>query len=451
MMQALKRQLKQLLILSPPRILIAGFALIIFIGSLLLMQPFATADGAGTRWIDALFTATSAACVTGLVVVDTGTHYSTAGQVIILILIQIGGLGFMTMATLFSLVLRKRISLKERLLLQEAMNQGSMEGIVRLIRRVLLYSFVIEACGALLYAIRFMYEMPPGRALYLGVFHAISMFNNAGFDIMGDYRSMTEYVNDPLINLVTVTLIILGGLGFIVLSDLMDFRRKRRLTLHSKVVLLASGGLVAIGAIVIFLFEFANAKTMGPLDLGGKLFASLFQSVATRTAGPNSVDIGAMTQASLFFMIILMFIGASPGSTGGGIKTTTFTALAAAMWAMLRGKEDIVLFRSRLAKERILKALTITMLSIAIVLLGAMILSTLEDRDFLRILFETVSAFGTVGLSTGITPGLHDASKIVLSMMMFAGRLGPLTMAYALRPKQSKESYKHPEGKIIIG
>ncbi|OXM13049.1 TrkH family potassium uptake protein [Paenibacillus herberti] len=450
-MSAWKPQLRQLLIPSPPRILIAGFALIILIGSLLLMQPFATADGAGTRWIDALFTATSAACVTGLVVVDTGTHYSTAGQAIILILIQVGGLGFMTMATLFAIMLRKRISLKERLLLQEAMNQGSMEGIVRLIRRVLLYSFVIEACGALLYTIRFMYDMPPGRALYFGIFHAISMFNNAGFDIMGNYSSMTSYVADPLVNLVTVALIILGGLGFIVLSDLMDFRRKRRLTLHSKVVLLTSGGLIVIGTIVIFLFEFSNAKTMGPLDFGGKLLASLFQSVSTRTAGPNSIDIGAMTQASLFFMIILMFIGASPGSTGGGIKTTTFMTLVAAMWAMLRGKEDIVLFRSRLAKERIMKALTITMLSIAIVLASTMILCTLEDRDFLRILFETVSAFGTVGLSTGITPGLQDVSKVVLSLVMFAGRLGPLTMAFALRPKQSKEVYKHPEGKIIIG
>ncbi|QJC53237.1 Trk family potassium uptake protein [Paenibacillus albicereus] len=450
-MTAWRLQLKQLLIPSPPRILIAGFGLIILLGSLLLMQPFATADGQGTRWIDALFTATSATCVTGLVVVDTGTHYSIAGQLIILLMIQVGGLGFMTMATLFALVLRKRISLKDRLLLQEAMNQGSMEGIVRLIRRVLLYSLVIEGCGALLYAIRFLYDMPIGQAVYYGIFHAISMFNNAGFDIMGEYRSMTAYVADPLVNLVTVSLVILGGLGFIVLSDLVDFRRQRRLTLHSKVVLLATGGLVSLGTVVIFLFEYGNPGTMGPLDLGGKLLASLFQSVATRTAGPNSVDIGALTQASLFFMIILMFIGASPGSTGGGIKTTTFMTLAAAMWAMLRGKEDIVLFRYRLAKERILKALTITMLSIAIVLASTMVLCTLEDRDFLRILFETVSAFGTVGLSTGITPGLQDVSKLVLSFVMFAGRLGPLTMAYALRPKASKEYFKHPEGKIIIG
>ncbi|QGG57538.1 TrkH family potassium uptake protein [Paenibacillus sp. FSL W8-1187] len=450
-MTAWRLQLRQLLIPSPPRILIAGFAFIIALGSLLLMQPFATADGLGTRWIDALFTATSATCVTGLVVVDTGTHYSLAGQLIILVMIQIGGLGFMTMATLFALVLRKRISLKERLLLQEAMNQGSMEGIVRLIRRVLLYSLVIEGCGALLYALRFLSDMPPGQAVYYGIFHAVSMFNNAGFDIMGNYSSMTAYVADPLVNLVTVSLVILGGLGFIVLSDLVDFRRHRRLTLHSKVVLLTSGGLVALGTAVIFLFEYGNAGTMGPLDLGGKLLASLFQSVATRTAGPNSVDIGALTQASLFFMILLMFIGASPGSTGGGIKTTTFMTLAAAMWAMLRGKEDIVLFRYRLAKERILKALTITMLSIAIVLASTMVLCTLEDRDFLRILFETVSAFGTVGLSTGITPGLQDVSKLVISFVMFAGRLGPLTMAYALRPKASKEYYKHPEGKIIIG
>ncbi len=450
-MQSWSSVFKQAFKLSPPRILVAGFAVMIAIGSLLLMQPFATADGAGTRWIDALFTATSAACVTGLVVVDTGTHYSIAGQIIVLLLIQIGGLGFMTMATLFALVLRKRISLKDRLLLQEAMNLNSMEGVVRLIRKVLLYSLVVEAAGALLYAVRFAADMPLGRAVYFGIFHGISMFNNAGFDIFGDYRSLTGYVSDPLVNIVTMVLVVTGGLGFIVLSDLMEWRNNRRFSLHSKVVLLATGSLIVIGAVVIFIFEYSNAKTMEPLGFGGKVLSAFFQSVTTRTAGANTLDIGAMRQASLFFMIILMFIGASPGSTGGGIKTTTFMTLVAAMGAMIRGREDIVLFRYRLGKERIMKALTITMLSLALVLVVTMVLCTVEDRDFLRILFETVSAFGTVGLSTGITTSLKDVSKLLLSLTMFAGRLGPLTMAYALRPKQGKELYKNPEGKIIIG
>ncbi len=436
---------------SPPRILATGFALIILLGGTLLAMPFATADGQGLRYIDALFTAASATCVTGLVVVDTGTYFSTAGQIVIMLLIQIGGLGFMTMATLFALMLKRRISLRERLILQEAMNQSSMEGIVRLIRRVVLYSLAIEAAGMLLFTSRFLYDMPPGRALYFGLFHSISLFNNAGFDLFGEYRSLTGYVGDPLVNITAMFLIILGGLGFIVLSDLLEYRRNRRLSLHSKVVLTATGALIPIGALAILIFEYTNASTISPLGWDGKLWASLFQSVTTRTAGANSIDIGSLRQATQFFMIIYMFIGASPGSTGGGIKTTTFVTLIGAVIAMIRGRDDIVLFRHRLARERILKALTITLISLALVMTVTMALCATEDREFLRILFETVSAFGTVGLSTGITPSLTDAGKLVIALTMFAGRLGPLTLAYALGPRNDKELYRHPEGKIIIG
>jgi trk system potassium uptake protein len=436
---------------SPPRILATGFALIILIGGMLLAMPFATADGQGMRYIDAVFTAASATCVTGLVVVDTGTFFSGAGQGIILLLIQVGGLGFMTMATLFALMLKRRISLRERLILQEAMNQSSMEGIVRLIRRVVLYSLAIEAAGMLLFTSRFLYDMPPGRALYFGLFHSVSLFNNAGFDLFGEYRSLTGYVDDPLVNITAMLLIILGGLGFIVLSDLLEYRRKRRLSLHSKVVLTATGALILIGALAMLIFEYTNPSTISPLGWDGKLLASFFQSVTTRTAGANSIDMASLRQATQFFMIIFMFIGASPGSTGGGIKTTTFVTLIGAVIAMIRGRDDIVLFRHRLARERILKALTITMISLALVIAVTMVLCTTEDREFLRILFETVSAFGTVGLSTGITPSLTDTGKLVIALTMFAGRLGPLTLAYALGPRSDKELYRHPEGKIIIG
>jgi trk system potassium uptake protein TrkH len=436
---------------SPPRILVSGFALIILLGALLLSMPFASVSGERLPFIDALFTATSATCVTGLVVVDTGTYFSVWGQIILMCLFQLGGLGFMTMATLVALVLRKRISLRERLLLQEAMNQSSMEGIVRLIRRVIVYSLTIELVGATLFASRFAFDMPLGKAAYFGVFHAISLFNNAGFDIFGNYRSLTLYVSDPIVNITAMMLIISGGLGFVVMSDLMEFRKNRKLSLHSKVVLSMTGTLIAVGTIVIFIFEFSNSKTLGSLDWGGKILSSFFQSVTPRTAGANTLDYTAIRQATMFFTIILMFIGASPGSTGGGIKTTTFTTLIGAVIAMIRGREDIVLFRYRLGKDRIFKALTITLISLSLVIIVTMILSMTEDQAFIKLLFEATSAFGTVGLSVGVTPELSIVGKIVIALTMFAGRLGPLTLAYALGPRTEKELYRHPEGKITIG
>lgn len=437
--------------LSPPQILVLGFAAIIFIGTALLMLPISTSTGEPLEFIDALFTSTSATCVTGLVVVDTGTTFSSFGEIVIMLLIQIGGLGFMTMATLFALALKRRISLKDRLILQEAMNQSSMEGIVRLIRRVLLYSLIIEACGALILSIRWAFDMPIGQAIYYGVFHAVTMFNNAGFDLFGDFRSLTGYVYDPVVNVVVMFLIVSGGIGFIVLSDLIDFRKQRRLSLHSKVVLTMTATLLLVGFIVILIFEFTNPRTLGSLNWDGKFFGALFQSVTPRTAGANTIDITGLRQATQFFIVILMFIGASPGSTGGGIKTTTFTIMVGAVIAMMRGREDIVMFRYRLAQERVLKALTIALLALLLVLTVSMILSTTEEGDFLEILFETTSAFGTVGLSMGLTPDLTVFGKVLISITMFAGRLGPLTLAYALGPKKGKELYRHPEGKMIIG
>lgn len=428
-----------------------GFASIILLGTLLLTLPISNTTGKPLDFIDALFTATSATCVTGLVVKDTGTFFSTFGQVVIILLIQVGGLGFMTMATLFAFMLKRKISLRDRLLLQEAMNQNTMEGIVRLIRKVLFFSLIIEGAAAILLTTRWAFDMPFGKALYYGVFHAISMFNNAGFDLFGDFRSLTGYVYDPIVNFVVMFLIVSGGIGFIVLSDLVDFRTTRRLSLHSKVVLSMTAFLIVFGAVVIFVFEYSNPRTLGSLNWGGKILGSLFQSVTPRTAGANTLDLGSMRQASQFFMIILMFIGASPGSTGGGIKTTTFTLIIGAVISMLRGREDIVLFRYRLAQERIFKALTITLLALLLVMSVAMVLSTTEDSSFLMILYETTSAFGTVGLTLGLTTHLTLIGKILISFTMFAGRLGPLTLAYALGPKKGKELYRHPEGKVIIG
>jgi trk system potassium uptake protein TrkH len=436
---------------SPPKLLVLGFALIILIGAQLLSLPAASAGGQSQRWIDALFTATSATCVTGLVVVDTGTYYSTFGQIVILTLIQVGGLGFMTMATLFAVFLKRRVSLKERLILQEALNQNSIEGIVRLVRKVLFYTVCIEAAGAISFSLRFMLDMSPGRAVYLGIFHAVSFFNNAGFDIMGHFRSLTEYVGDPWVNFTAMLLIILGGIGFVVLADLTEFRHNRRLSLHSKVVLSTSGILIAVGTVVILIFELTNARTLGPLPFGEKLLAAMMQSVSPRTAGVNTVDIAGLRQATQFFIVILMFIGASPGSTGGGIKTTTFAALIGSVHTMIRGKEDVVLFNFRLAKERVYKALTVTLFAILLVVIATMILSTTEDHHFLMILFEVTSAFGTVGLTMGLTPDLTLTGKIIIILMMFIGRLGPLTLSYAINPKQTRALYRNAEGKIIIG
>lgn len=437
--------------LSPPRILAGGFALIIFMGTLLLMLPVANTSGEPLPFLDALFTATSATCVTGLVVVDTGTHFTIFGQIVIAVLIQIGGLGFMTMATLVALVFKRRITYKERLILQEAMNQTSVEGIVALIRKVIFYSLTIETVCAVLFAIRWAFDMPLGQALYFGIWHSISLFNNAGFDIFGDFRSLTGYVADPFTNLISIFLIVTGGLGFVVLSDLAEYRSKRRLSLHSKVVLTATPALILVGMLVILIFEFSNPATLGHLNGGGKLLASLFQSVTTRTAGANTLDIANMEQATQFFMILLMFIGASPGSTGGGIKTTTFVLLLGAVWAMIKGRDDIVFFRYRLEQERVLKALSIVLLALFIVIGATMILSTTEDHHFLMILFEATSAFGTVGLSMGLTQDLTDVGKSLIIMLMFIGRVGLITMAYALGRREGKELYRHPEGKMIIG
>jgi len=436
---------------SPPRTLLMGFGLIILVGALLLRLPIASTSGKSMPFIDALFTATSATCVTGLVVVDTGTYFTTFGHWVMILLVQIGGIGFMTMATLFALILRRRISLKERLILQTSLNQGSIEGLVRLVRKVILFALALETVGALLFTIRFLFDMPLGRAIYHGVFHSISIFNNAGFDLKGEFRSFSGYATDLYINVVSMALIILGGFGFVVLADLFDIRKKRSFSLHTKVVLTVSAGLIVIGMLIIFIFEFTNGRSIGDESFGHKMLISLFQSVTTRSGGVATVDVSEFRQATQFFMVILMFIGASPGSTGGGIKTTTFAVLVGAVLTMIRGKEDVVLFRLRLAQERVYKAVTVTLFCIGIVMLGTMILATTENAAFLKILFEATSAFGTVGLSMGLTGSLTVAGKLTIISLMFIGRLGPLTLTYALGPKPGRVLYRQAEGKIIIG
>jgi trk system potassium uptake protein len=438
--------------LDPPKILVLGFSFIILIGAFLLTLPAATVDGKGLPWLDALFTATSATCVTGLVVVDTGTTFTLFGQLVILGLIQIGGLGFMTFATLFALILGKRISLKERLLIKESLNNLSIDGVVRLVKRILIFTVVIELIGGILLAIRFSFDFQLSKAIYFGFFHAISNFNNAGFDLMGDFRSLTGYVDDPLVTLVVCALITLGGIGFIVMNEVYEYRQTRRFSLHTKIVLLMSSILIVFGTILIFILEYQNPKTLQPLSTFGKFLASLYQAVTPRTAGSNTLNIPDLTQPTLFLIIFLMFVGASPGSTGGGIKTTTFATLLGAVWSNIKGKDDVIFFRNRILYDTIYKALTVTVSGLFLVMMITMLLTITEpNKDFLMLLFEATSAFATVGLSMGLTPELSTVGKILIIFTMFAGRVGPLTIAYAVALNRKPAPFKYPKGRIMIG
>ncbi len=436
---------------TPTQVLAVGFIVVMFLGAVLLSLPQATVDGKGISFINALFTSTSAVCVTGLVVVDTGTYFTYFGQAVILLLIEIGGLGFMTFATLFAIILGRKITLKERILLQEALNQMTLEGIVRLAKQILQITFLIQLVGAFILAAKWAGQLGWGKALYYGVFHAISAFNNAGFDLMGGYESFSKYTGDIVVNLVIITLIVFGGLGFVVLAEL-SVHHGKKLNLHSHLVIITSALMIALGAVVIFALEYTNPQTLAGLDPITKVLASVFQSVTARTAGFNTLDTGALRDTTLLFIIILMFIGASPGSTGGGIKTTTFVAVVLSVIANFQGKHDASYRERTLPKEIIQKAVTIIMSAMLLIIIVTGFLTVTEKFDFMPLLFETVSAFGTVGLGLGITPDLTSAGKIAIIFTMYAGRVGPLTLAFALAQKRKATvQIRYPEERILIG
>jgi trk system potassium uptake protein TrkH len=434
--------------LNPAQTIIAGFAAIILAGALVLSLPAASADGKPTDFLTALFTANSATCVTGLVVVDTAEHWSPFGQVVILLLIQLGGLGYMTVATLMALVIGRRIGLRERLVLQEAHNLYTVGGIVRFTRTIALITLGIEAIGAALLTLRWWPELGLPRAGYFGIFHSISAFNNAGFDLMGGFRGLTGYAGDLSINLTMAALIILGGLGFTVLVDL---GRPKRFTLHAKVVLTTSAALIAAGTALVLLLESANPDTLGRLPVWQRVLAAFFQSVTARTAGFNTLDLGRLLDPTLMLLVALMFIGASPGGTGGGIKTTTFVAPMAVIVAQLRGRPDPELFWRRLPPVVVYKAVTIALLGVAFVVTMATALAFTERVAFIRALFEVTSAFGTVGLTTGITPDLSPIGRVIIIFTVFTGRVGLLTTAFALTRRQQPVNVRYPEERILIG
>lgn len=440
--------------MNPARILILGFLSFIAVGTVLLMMPFSTVNGITPY--DALFTATSSVCVTGLIVKDTPNDFTMAGQLIILFLIQIGGLGYMTSATIISLMIGKKIGLGERLIMKEALNVLNVEGIVRFTKGVLLVTLIFESIGAILLSTRFMADFDTGKAIYYGIFHSVSAFNNAGFSLFSD--GLMRYHGDAGVNAVISVLVIIGGIGFIVLSDFYNYWRKRivMLSIHTKVVLTTTAALILGGAVLIFFFEYSNPGTLQPMSLKEKLFASFFASVTPRTAGFNTVDYSAMRIETLFLTMILMFIGASPGGTGGGLKTTTFAIAVAGMCASIRNLRDTVVFRRRVPSEIVSKAHLLVVLALFFIIVASLVIIRLEHKIYLASMFEVTSAFSTVGLSVGdgghrsLSAIFSPFGKLLVSFAMFAGRLGPLTLAVAVTSKR-EELFRYPEGRVIIG
>ncbi len=400
----------------PGRLIVLGFALVILLGTGLLLLPVSVRDDVQVSFIDALFTSTSAVCVTGLIAIDVADHFTAFGQTIVAALIQIGGLGVTSIGVGLILAAGKRVSFKGRTLVKEALNVDGFKGMVRLVKAVLLMTLCFELVGMALSFIVFVQDYPPLRALGISAFHSIAAFNNSGFDILGGLRNMIPYQSDILLNLTTCGLIIFGGLGFLVILDILKKRSFKKLMLHSKIVIITTVVLIVAGTLLLKATE--DVSWLG----------AFFQSVSARTAGFSTYPIGEFTNAGLFTLIILMFIGASPGSTGGGIKTSTFFVLIQQVRSLFT-KKQIGAFRRSISAETLSKSSIIVLLSLLLVCIGTFLLCILEPEcSFVQLLFEEVSAFGTVGLSTGITPGLADGSKMVLIFTMFAGRVGAFTL-----------------------
>lgn len=438
--------------LNPVQILALGFALVIFTGAVLLTLPIASADGTSTNFIDSLFTSTSAVCVTGLVTVDTGTHWNYFGKTVIMFLIEIGGLGFMSFATLFALLLGKKITLKERLVLQEAMNTFNIQGLVKMAKYVLVFTFSVQIIGALLLSTQFIPDYGLGKGIYFSIFHAVSGFCNAGFDLIGNFSSLTSYAENPVIILTIASLIAIGGLGFSVWLEIYNYRGLKKLSLHARVAILMTISLIVGGAILMFLFEFNNPGTMKNMSFKGKILSSIFASVTPRTAGFNSISTADMSMAGRFLTIILMFIGGSPGSTAGGIKTTTAAILLMTIVSIIKGREDTEISKRKIPKDLVYKAFALSTLALTLVIGVTMILSITEvGASFEYILYEVTSAFGTVGITLGLTTKLSFIGKILIILTMYCGRVGPMTVILALANKKGKSSIKYPEDKILVG
>lgn len=429
-----------------------GFLLIIMIGTILLSLPIATRDGS-TDIFTALFTATSATCVTGLVVADTVTHWSAFGQLVILIMIQIGGLGFLTIGVYISVLLRRHIGLGRREALHESVNTIESSGVVRLAKQIVKGTIIFESIGAILLSIRFVPELGWLKGIYYGVFHSISAFCNAGFDLLGiqaPYSSFVNYADDPLVNFTLMGLIVIGGIGFIVWEDVTKKKwHFHKYLLHTKIVLSATAILLFGSALLFFIFE--QGHTLEGMTIPEQIYASLFSSVTARTAGFNTVDTAALSNGSKLLTMVLMFIGGAPGSTAGGVKITTIIVVVVAAYAMVRNKQSAEIFGRRLHSEAIRKATTIMMINLSLVLISAMVIFMNQDMAFENVLFEVFSAIGTVGMSTGITRDLTTVSRVVIILLMYCGRLGSLSFAVAFARRNKVASVKSPKEKVVVG
>lgn len=435
--------------LSTSQIIILGFAAVILAGSLLLMLPIAAADGHMTPFADALFTATSAVCVTGLVVHDTATYWSAFGQTVIILLIQVGGMGVVTIAVALYSISGKRISLKQRSTMQESISAHKLDGIVGMTGFIIKMTIIFELLGALLLSPVFVPQFGLLRGIGYSLFHSVSAFCNAGFDLMGinaQYSSITSYVAQPLVNLVIMALIVIGGIGFLTWDDIrcnkLHFKRYQ---LQSKVAIVTSLLLIFIPAVYFFFFELSD------MDAAPRLLGSLFQSVTARTAGFNTIDLTLLSECGVFIMIMLMLVGGSPGSTAGGMKTTTLAVLIANAICVFRHRDNARFFGRRISEETVRSAATILAMYLTLFIAGALIISRVESLPLLTCLFETASAIGTVGLTLGITPELGQLSRAILIFLMYMGRVGGLTLIFATTAPSQGISARYPQGKLTVG
>jgi trk system potassium uptake protein TrkH len=432
--------------LNTSQILILVFLFILVLGTVLLKMPIATKKS--IDWIDAWFMATSAITCTGLATIDVGTTFTLFGQIVILFLVKIGGLGIMVSATIFFLLLGKRLSMKERYILSFSLNQDRFGNIVTLVKKLIVYSFLFEAIGVIALFINWISQMNWKYALYYSIFHSIASFNNAGFALWPD--NLMRHNDSPIILLIISILIIIGGIGFTVLLDVWKERSFKRLTLHSKVMIVGTIGLIFSGMIIIFLLEFHNPKSMGNLSLTEQLWASYFQSVTLRTAGFNTIDIGALQEHTLFFMCMFMFVGAGSTSTGGGIKVSTFMVIIFSIISFLKGNRNIHIFRKTIDSSFVMNCLAITFASFMFIVLAVLLLTITEDAPFIVCLFEVISSFGTVGLTANFTFHLSIWGKIIIGVMMFIGKIGPITVLLSLS-RGEKNTINYPKEDVLIG
>ena len=452
MFTAVRQRLRKM---RPPQIIALVFMGIILLGSGLLCLPAASRSGQATDFLTSLFTATSATCVTGLIRVDTGSYWSGFGQAVILVMIQIGGLGFMTIASIFFFALRRKIGLRQRLVLAQALSFDQISGVVGLVRNVLRGTLAVEGAGALILALRFWPEFGAARALWYGVFHSVSAFCNAGFDVLGDLASggsLCGYVDDPVVNLTIMALITIGGLGFAVWGDVRKNRRFSRMSVYTRLVLSISCGLIVGGAALIALLEWHNPDTIGKLSASGKLLASAFQSVTLRTAGFASFDQNALRDVTKAVCDVLMFVGGSSGSTAGGVKTVTVGVVVLAAIGTARGRTHVTAFKRSISQSAVSNAMAIALLVLFLSFLGAGAISALDGVSFDNAVYETISALCTVGLTTGITPGLGLASCLILIVFMFFGRVGIMTISVGfMMANPAEERIEYAQARVMIG